>query len=142
MTKRTSSNYISQLIQKGDELNRELKKIRKLLGSKSIDEKAIFILFKKLINKYPANPEVLKSFLVFLQLLNDKDLLKKFSLKDIFRLYKKSCAVNKFDIDLNMEFFYFMYYVLDKESESLALYENYKKAVLLSFKGFENRVEK
>jgi len=139
MTKRTGSSYISQLIQKGEELNRELKKIRKLIGSKTIDEKAIFLLFKKLMNNYPANPEVLKCFLVFLQLLNDKDLLKEVSLKDISRLYNKLCAQNKYDIELNMEFFYFLYYVADKEAESLALYGNYKKAVLSSFKEFEKK---
>ncbi len=139
--KRTSPNYISQLIRKSEELNSELKKIRKLLRSKNIDEKGMFIFFRKLITKYPSNPEVLKCFLVFLQLLNDNDLLKKVSLKEITRLYKKLCAQNKWDIELNMDFFYFMYYVLDNEVESLKLYENYKRKILSSFKEFEERIE-
>lgn len=141
MKQKPGLNYISQLILKGEELDHELKKIRKLLRAKNIDEKGIFILFKKLINSYPSNPEVLKCFLDFLQSLNDKDLVKKVSLKEISRFYKKLCATNQFDIELNIDFFYFMYNVLDNEVESLKLYENYKRKILSSFKEFEERIE-
>ena len=137
MAQRQSSNYLSQLILQEEKLNRGLKKIRKLRNSKNIDENKIFILFNELINNYPSNPEVLKYFLNFLQLLNDKELIKQFNLVDIGSLYKKLCATNKFDIELNMDFFHFLYNVLDDEVESLKLYKKYKRDILSSFKKFE-----
>jgi hypothetical protein len=142
MKKKKPVSYISQLIEKEKALDNELKKMKKVVNSNDIDEKRVFVLFKELINRYPANHEVLKCFLGFLQSLNDEDLFKKFSLKDISRFYKRVSASNKFDIELNMDFFYFMYNVLDNEAGSLKLYKIYKKTILSVFKEFEERIEK
>lgn len=108
-------NYIKTTL---DEFRNDIKQLEDtiLLHSKSLETRnAVFENFSILCKKYPANPVLLAKFLEYLQLVDDPAILAVFSLEDISRLYEKLTDIYVDDVNINIEYYYFLYNVMDDE---------------------------
>lgn len=75
------------------------------------------------------NLDTLKLFLELMQLSKDPKVFKEISLKEIEILYKKLSSIFPTDIELNIEYYYFLSNVLDKEEQANTYLKEYKKKV-------------
>lgn len=71
----------------------------------------------------------LKQALILLQLSNDEEVFAKVSLEEIEEVYRMLCKYQRDDLDLNLEYYSFLYNVMDKEEEATKFLEKYRKYV-------------
>jgi hypothetical protein len=88
-----------------------------------------FNQFELLLNKYPLNPLLLTRLLIFIQLIDDEQLLKEFSLNEIEYLFKRLSTIYDSDLELNLEYLLFQFNVQDKEDEAIAKFKTFKSNV-------------
>lgn len=134
------SDYLQHQIHLEEELHLMLSKIKNDITAKK-DERIIISDFKELLARSNGNVQILKEFATFLQLINDKDLLKEFDLEDISFMYEKICSHSKFDVDLCIEYYYFLFNVLGREEEAISLFQAHKNRILDYFNKFESHTK-
>lgn len=109
----------------------DLYKLRGLYPTlESKDNKRVFKLLNKLIKKYPANPVLLTEALFCLQLCNDDSIIEEYGLKYVKEVFVKSCAIFQYDVDLNMEHYYYLYNVDNNEKQAKSELKKLRKRVL------------
>lgn len=92
-------------------------------------DELVFRKFLTLIKRYPANSLIMARLLEYLQLVNDDEILKLYSLKEVELVYSKIAEAFKDDIDVNMEYIHFVNSVCDNEKQALRIYSKLKKRV-------------
>jgi hypothetical protein len=88
-----------------------------------------FNQFELLLKKYPLNPLLLTRFLTFIQLIDDEQLLKEFSLNEIEYLFERLSTIYENDLELNLDYLLFQFNVQDKEEEALEKFKTFKSHV-------------
>jgi hypothetical protein len=114
--------------------------IQSLLSSTTLSEVEKVSLLIDALNKMPSNPIIGKQLCVFLQIINDAGLLSQFNLSDIETLFQLMIRLEPGDIELQMEYVYFLFNVLDKENEALSYYERIKQSTLSTFDKFDKHI--
>lgn len=104
------------------ELQADLSGLKKLfVPLNERNDKMILGEIEKLVNKYPSNPLVILEVILFLLLCNDDYLVDQYEFSDIKDLLGQSCKLFDKDVDLNVEFFFFMKNI-ENDDEKAALY--------------------
>ena len=67
--------------------------------------------------------------LEFLQLVDNSTIIESYTLEDLEKTYQKISQVFKDDVDINIENYYYLYNVMDKEKKAKSLINKFKKRV-------------
>jgi hypothetical protein len=106
---------IKRQIRHLNKLRKRLNKLRDLMKTKPKDEVLILHKFIKLLQKYNANPVILKLLADFLQMLDDKTILKTYDLEHILLLHNALTRFNPSDLESQLETYYFLYSIMADE---------------------------
>jgi hypothetical protein len=139
MKKNRLSTYLSTEPAVDEQLYSKLSVLKKQSGLKK-NEKKILAELIDLSEKNKGSIQVLKVLASFLQMANNEEVLAQYNLNDIDTLYRKACLYNKFDVELHVEYFYFLFNVMDKEQEAIELFIEYKKFLNNYLSKFEEYV--
>ena len=126
------SNILQKLNLQSVDFSNDVTSIDEALSqysAKKCSEKSVLKMFTLLNKKYPLNPLLLGRLLIFLQLVNDADVLDKVALKDIGLLYERLTNIYKDDVELNIESFYFIYNIEDKEDKARKALVKFRKRI-------------
>jgi hypothetical protein len=127
------NKFIDHLIENDSLLKKQMKTLYPLLSKKKRDDKKILSAFLKLSEKFPANIKITSLFLDFIQLIDSEELIAEYDFDDIEKLFKKSCAMNEENYDLHLEYYYFLFNMLDKEKEAKKMLAQYVKMMKAKF---------
>jgi hypothetical protein len=101
-----------------NKLKKRLNKLRDLMRANSKDETWILHEFTVLLQKYNANPVILKLLADFLQMVDDKNILKTYHLEHILLLHNELTRFNPLDLESQLETYYFLYNIMDDEPKA------------------------
>jgi hypothetical protein len=108
------------------QLQDSLKKIKTSLANPGRNDRVIFNRIHKLLEKYPANTEVLILFTDFLQLANAKKILDQYDLEDILMVFDCLCKLHPNNHEIRLEYYYFLKNVLGKDKKAKKLMAGYR----------------
>lgn len=94
--------------------------------------------YTKLLNKYPGNIQVIKSYIDFIRLIQSKKLSEQFELEDIDNWYTELSLIFKDELDINIEKLYFLFNVMNKEVEAKVQFNSLKLKTLDNLNEIEN----
>ncbi|MGV3765992.1 MAG: hypothetical protein ACO1NW_07680 [Chitinophagaceae bacterium] len=139
-----SSNSLSRLITAQLKFIQDAKAIEEAFGSilsSNMSEQAKVRRLAEVVFAAPGQPIIAKRLCMFLQVLNEESLLAQFGLEDIESLFVQAVHLYPDDVDLRLEYVYFLYNVLDREEEALAYFKALKEDVLEQLAEFERSIE-
>lgn len=108
------------------------------LSEDRLDEAYLANKFDMLFSKYSNHPLIIKSFLDFLQLVNDKKLLDQFTHNDLTNLYKSSIVLNEYDLEFCEDYLQFLVNVVNDEGEVSKFKEKIQKIISKTEKAIDS----
>lgn len=96
----------------------------------SDDDCVVFDIYNEDLIKGAGRIENIKMMLELIQLSNAPSIVQKFSLKEVEKSYKLLCHFYKDDVDLNLEYYYFLKNVMDNEINAKKFVLKYKTYIL------------
>lgn len=128
---------IHQQIKLMKKVKEEVDMLNFLMRSSPKNDKMILSKFAKLFKKYGNNVLILKSLADFLQLIDDQKLVLTYELADIQLLLTELITFNKTDLESQLELYYFLYNVMDKEDAANARLSELKALIASYFEEVE-----
>jgi hypothetical protein len=124
---------IERQIRQLSKLKKRLNKLADLIHTKPKDEALILHEFTILLEKYNANPAILKLFTIFLQLMDDKKIIKTYRLEHILLLNNELARFNPLDLESQLERYYFLHNIMNDELEADIQLAKTKKIIETEF---------
>jgi hypothetical protein len=93
------------------------------------NDKIILDELEKLVNKYPSHPRVVLEMVLFLLLCNDDNLVNQYEFSDIKGLLLQSCKLFGKDIDLNIEYFFFIKNIENDDEAAILYLDSFRKKI-------------
>ena len=136
----TIKRYIGEQIRQSQQVEIELSKIRDTLSEQPIKDEDLYISIMDVIQKYPGNENVLLVFLDFLQLANSKNLIEQYELDDVDSLFKHLCKYYPLNYTIHLEYYYFLFNVLDRAGEAKQVLAKYLREMTVQLGKMEKLV--
>jgi hypothetical protein len=128
---------IERQIKHLNKLRKRLNKLHDLMRAKPKDDALILHEFTQLLQKYNANPVILKLLADFLQLVDDKKMIKTYHLEHILLLNNELNRFNPSDLESQLETYYFLYSIMNDEPQAAIQLEKTKQFVKNEFSTIE-----
>jgi hypothetical protein len=93
------------------------------------NDKIILDKLVKLTNKYPSHPRVVLEMVLFLLLCNDDNLVNQYEFSDVKDLLLQSCKLFEKDIDLNIEYFFFIKNIENDDEKAILYLDSFRKKI-------------
>lgn len=123
-------NSIKIISKDVDDFGNRLSKLDIMLSSTNkADAQNALQYFEELLDLYPLNPLVLIRFVTFIQLIDDEAVFSKFPLDEVEVVLQKLSSLYASDLDLNIEYLFFLQNVQDKEYEASVGLQKLKSSV-------------
>lgn len=133
-----TKQLIKWIVKNNINLEKEMVEVYTKLSEDRLDEAYLANKFDMLFSKYSNHPLIIKSFLDFLQLVNDKKLLDQFTHNDLTNLYKSSIVLNEYDLEFCEDYLQFLVNVVNDEGEVSKFKEKIQKIISKTEKAIDS----
>jgi len=126
------NSYLIMINKKLEAFRLDISNLDGILAAHSKGKYSEVRILKKFISlnkKYPSNSIIISRMLEFLQLVDNSTIIESYTLEDLEKTYQKISQVFKDDVDINIENYYYLYNVMDKEKKAKSLINKFKKRV-------------